>query len=208
MSQVGLKDLHFAVLEKDENGEIKYKDVEKLIGGINATINPNVNTQELYADDRLFESEATIGKIDVEIETADLDIKKRAKLTGSKIKDGVLVENVSDTAPYIALGFKSKKSNGKYRYVWLLKGKASPMSEDFSTKTENVEHRTPKISFTFMPRAYDGNWKYTADEDTEGFSNPGNWFDKSQIENGLNTEGRNGEMDNGDEEDNGDGEIE
>jgi phi13 family phage major tail protein len=150
LAQVGLNDLHFAVLTEDTKEVLTYGIPEPMVGAINATINPTVNTQELYADDQLWESISALGKIDVEIETADLPLPIRAKVLGNKIVDGVLIENKEDIPPHIALGFKSLKSNGKYRYVWLLKGVAQPMAEDYSTKKDNVEHKTPKIKLTFM----------------------------------------------------------
>lgn len=178
MAQVGLKDLHFAILKEDTKDHLAYEKPESLIGAINATINPTVNTQELYADDQLWESVSALGKIDVEVETADLPLPIRARLGGNTIQNGVLIEKSTDIAPHIALGFKSLKSNGKNRYVWLLKGVAQPMAEDYATKKDNVEHKTPKLKFTFMPRAYDGEWKHTADEDTVAFSGTETWFNQ------------------------------
>lgn len=178
MAQVGLKDLHFAILTQDTKEGLTYEVPEAMVGAINATINPAVNTQELYADDQLWESVSALGKIDVEVETADLPLSIRAKILGNELKEGVLVENKGDIAPHLALGFKSLKSNGKYRYIWLLKGVAQPMAEDYSTKKDNVEHKTPKIKFTFMPRLHDGDWKRTADEDSENFMGVATWFEK------------------------------
>ena len=178
MAQVGLNNLHFAILTKDTAEELIYETPKPIVGAIEATINPAVDTQELYADDQLWESVSTLGKIDVEVGTADLPLAVRAKLLGNEIVDGVLIENKADIPPYIALGFKSLKSNGKYRYVWLLKGVAQPMAEDYSTKKDSVEHKTPSISFTFMPRLHDGQWKHTADEDSEDFTGADTWFEK------------------------------
>jgi phi13 family phage major tail protein len=149
-----------------------------VVGAINAIINPTVNSQELYADDQLWDSVSALGKIEVEIETAELSLTVRAKLGGHSIEDGVLIEKSTDTAPHLALGFKSLKANGKYRFVWLLKGVAQPMAEDFSTKTDNVEHKTPKLKLTFMPRANDEEWKRTADEDEEDFIGKDSWFEE------------------------------
>lgn len=177
MAQVGLRELHFAKVVEDTTGSLLYGEIEELAGAINATINPTVNTQELYADDQLWESVSALGKIDVEIETADLPLQTRATLTGSKIVNGVLVEKAGDVPPHIALGFKSQKSDGKYRYIWLLKGVAQPMAEDYSTKKDNVEHKTPKLKFVFMPRAHDGEWKHTADEGSPEFTGDEDWFE-------------------------------
>ncbi|MCM3761035.1 phage tail protein [Alkalihalobacillus oceani] len=178
MAQVGLNDLHFAILTEDSKETLTYEATREMIGAINATINPTVNTQEVYADDQLWESISALGKIDVEVETADLPLPVRAKILGNKIEEGVLVENKTDIPPHVALGFKSLKSNGKYRYVWLLKGVAQPMAEDYSTKKDNVEPKTPKVTFTFMARIHDGEWKRTADEDSEDFLGAETWFDK------------------------------
>lgn len=178
MAQVGLNDLHFAILTADTKDELTYETPEEMVGAINATINPAVNTQELYADDQLWESVSALGKVDVEIETAELPLTIRAKLLGNEIKSGVLIEKATDVPPHLALGFKSLKSNGKYRYVWLLKGVAQPMAEDFSTKKDNVEHKTPKVKFTFMARVHDGEWKHTADEDGQGFNGADSWFSR------------------------------
>ncbi|KAB2953721.1 phage tail protein [Heliorestis acidaminivorans] len=178
MAQVGLKDLHFALLIEDSQGNLTYEAPEPLIGAINATINPTVNSQELYADDQLWESVSALGKIDVEIETADLPLQARAKIGGHSIENGVLIEKATDLAPYLALGFKSLKSNGAYRYLWLLKGTAEPMAEDYSTKADSIDHKTPKLKLTFMPRAHDGQWKHTADEDNDDFTGADTWFDK------------------------------
>lgn len=178
MSQYGLKDIHFALLETDDKSGVSYGAIEEILGAINAKINPNVNTQELYADDQLWESISALGKIEVEIETADLPLKTRAKVLGNKYENGVLIESKDDVPPYLALGFKSLRKGGKYRYVWLLKGVAQPMGEDFTTKKDNVEHKTPVIKFTFMPRTFDGEWKRTADEDAVEFTSATTWFDK------------------------------
>lgn len=155
-----------------------YGEIKPLAGAINATINPTVNTQELYADDQLWESVSALGKIDVEVEAADIPLITRGKLTGSEVKDGVLIEKASDKPPHVALGFKSQKSSGKYRYIWLLKGVAQPMAEDYSTKKDNVEHKTPRLKFVFMPRAYDSEWKRTADEEAAEFIGADSWFEK------------------------------
>ncbi len=50
---------------------------------------------------------SALGKIDVEVETADLPLTIRAKILGNKIVEGVLVENKADIPPHIALGFKA-----------------------------------------------------------------------------------------------------
>ncbi len=194
MSQVGLRDLHIAVLTKDDIEEASYETPIRIAGAINATINPTVNTQELFADDQLWESISALGKVDVEVESADLSLETRALLAGKTLLNGVFIESADTTAPHVALGFRSQKSSGAYRYIWLLKGMPQPIAEDFATKTDSVDHKTPKIKFTFMPRIFDQEWKHTADDDHEDFMRAETWFDKVPV--GEGTEGAGG----GDEE--------
>ena len=165
MSQVGLRDLHIAILTEDTADLVSYEAPQSIVGAINATINPTVNTQELFADDQLWESVSALGKIDVEVETAELPLETQGLLSGHTVTNGVLVEKADTLAPHVALGFRSLKSNGGWRYVWLLKGVPQPMAEDYATRTDNVEHKTPKMRFTFMPRIHDAEWKHTADYD-------------------------------------------
>lgn len=181
MSQVGLQDLHLATLTQDDGEGAVYENPIKIAGAINATINPTVNTQELYADDQLWESVAALGAVDVEVEVADLGLNIRAILSGTTLEDGVLKESANISPPHVALGFKSLKSDGKYRFVWLLKGRPQPIAEEFATKTDNVEHKTPKMRFVFMPLIYNGMWKETADEDANDFTGGDTWFDAVPV---------------------------
>jgi len=177
MAQIGLKDLHIAILTKDTREELIYETPEPVVDVINASVNPTINTTEVYADDRLSELLPILGKIEVEVETADIPLAIRAKILGHEIKDGVLVEKGTNVPPYLALGFKSLKSNGKYRYVWLLKGMAQSIIEDYTTKKDSVEAKTPKTKFIFMARVHDDELKHTADEDSVDFTGAATWFD-------------------------------
>lgn len=181
MSQVGLRDLHIAILLEDSHEGALYDTPERVAGAISATINPTVNTEELFADDQLWESVSALGAIDVEIETAELALATRALLAGQELVNGVLVESASTVTPHIALGFRSLKSNGSYRYVWLLKGVPQPIAEDFATKTDSIDHKTPRLRLTFMPRIFDQQWKHTADDDNVAFTGAATWFDEVPV---------------------------
>lgn len=178
MAQIGLKDLHFAILTKDTKNELVYEPVEPLIEVMTANVNTNVNTAELYADDRLCELISTFVKAEVTIETTSLPLATRAKILGHTYENGVLMEKSTDVPPYLAMGFKSLKSNGKYRYVWLLKGMAEPLSEEYASKKDGIDYKTSNLKLIFMSRAHDDEWRLTADEDGEGSVNNATWFAK------------------------------
>jgi phi13 family phage major tail protein len=174
--QVGLKDLHYAILTKDDLTGVAYQTPVKIAGAINAKISPKSETQTLYADDGPSESVTTLGEIEVEFEAKDLPLSVQAALLGHSISNGILVKNANDTAPYVALGFRSQKSNGKYRFVWLFKGRFETPEQEYKTKENQPSFQTPKIKGTFVKRDFDNNWQIIGDEDEAGFTAGSTWF--------------------------------
>jgi len=63
----------------------------------------------------------------------------------ASVVKGVLIESKDDLPPTIALGFKSKKNNGKYRYVWLLKGKFELVTDEYDTEAEKPKAQSAKL---------------------------------------------------------------
>ncbi|WP_446898844.1 major tail protein [Clostridium sp. LBM24168] len=171
---IGVENLVYAILT-DEVAAV-YDKPALISPAINVKINPKSNSDTLYADNRAVETATSLGEIDVEIETQDLPLEVQAELLGHKIDSTtkVMCSDVQDSAPYVAVGFKIKKANGKYRYVWLLKGKFSEPEEEHSSQEDKTKFQTPKIKGTFVTRT-DGKWKYTADEDS-GFTGGAVWF--------------------------------
>ncbi|GAB6174506.1 hypothetical protein JCM15765_39840 [Paradesulfitobacterium aromaticivorans] len=174
--QVGLNDLHYALLTKDDETGVTYSAPVKVAGAINAKITPKSNSETLYADDGPAEVATALGEIDVELETKDLDLNTQAALLGHTVTDGAIIRKASDNAPYVALGFKSKKSNGNFRYVWLFKGKFMPPDQEYATQEDKPKFQTPKIKGSFIRRDNDLAWQVVGDEDEAGFSAGPTWF--------------------------------
>lgn len=179
MARVGLDDLHYAVLQKDDATGATYDTPKPIAKAVSASIQPKTNTATLYADDGAAETASALGEIQVDIEVAELPLDVVADLLGATVgSDGVLMQYSTDTAPYVALGFRSKKSNGKYRYIWLLKGKFAPSQEDYKTQEDSPSFQTEKITGTFVRRDYDNAWIARADEDNTSFTGGATWFNQ------------------------------
>lgn len=166
--QIGLRDIHIAVLSKDDSTGATYSKPEKLERAIGAKLNPKTNSDNIYSDDSVEDIITAFEGIDVEIEVNQLSLSSRAKLQGAKVVKGVLVENKDDIPPTIALGFKSKKNNGKYRYVWLLKGKFELATDEYDTEGEKPKAQSAKLKGKFFSRDFDGNYRFICDEDEQG----------------------------------------
>jgi phi13 family phage major tail protein len=174
--QVGLRDLYYAILTKDDSTGVAYQTPVKIAGAITAKISPKSETQTLYADDGPSESVTTLGEIEVELEAKDIPLSVQAALLGHSISNGILIKNANDTAPYVALGFRSQKSNGKYRFVWLFKGRFETPEQEYKTKEDKPSFQTPKLKGTFVKRDFDNNWQIIGDEDEAGFTQANTWF--------------------------------
>jgi phi13 family phage major tail protein len=166
--QVGLRDIHIAILKTDTAIEVTYEKPIKLERAISAKLTPKMNSENIYSDDSVEEILQVFEGVDVEIEVNQLALTSRAILQGSKIVKGVLIENKDNIAPTIALGFKSKKSNGKYRFVWLLKGKFEIASDEYDTEQDKPAVKSAKLTGNFYSRDFDGNYRFLADEDETG----------------------------------------
>lgn len=179
-TQVGLSDLYYAKLTTDPaDGAATYETPVRIVGAITANITANSESATLFADNGPLESATAMGAIDLELNVADLPLDVQAILLGHTVNaNGTMYRNSNDTPPFVAIGFKALKSNGKYRYVWLLKGKFQIPDLNHQTKEDSIEFQTSTINGSFVKRDSDSNWIFQADEDLTGYVETvgTNWF--------------------------------
>jgi len=175
---VGLKDLHYALLLTDTTGGVTYDTPVAVVGAIQANINPNPKLETLFADDGPMEIASILGEIELELIASDFDTDTQAVLLGHTVVGGVMTRGASDIAPWVAIGFRSLKSNGAYRYVWLHKGKFSVPEMKHETKGDEVNFQTPTLAARFVKRDHDEAWIKQADTDHPDYvaETGTNWF--------------------------------
>lgn len=177
-SLIGLKNVVFAVLKTDTAtvgevpGATTYDPVEFLAGAIDAQITPDSTEANIqYADDVEYDALAPDTSYTIEAEIAGLTIEQMAKLQGHKLSsDGGVIIKDGDNPPYIAFGFKSAKSGGGFRYVWIYKAKPEFMTQSYHTKEgPSVTRQTAKIKLKGIARISDGLKQYLSDSATDTF---------------------------------------
>lgn len=171
-----LRNLHFALLTGDTAAGLEYSKPEPLVGAISAKITPSSNQDKLWADDGPFDVASTLGDISLELELATLPLKAQATLLGHTYEDGVLTMKDTDEPPYLAIGFMSQPRPGRFRFVWLYKGKFALVEDEYATATDSAAWRTPKLRATFVKREHDGKWQAIADSADAGFTGADFWF--------------------------------
>lgn len=156
---IGLKDLVYATITEGENGAETYGTPKKLAEVMNADLSVTTAEGTLYADDAVSESVKEFVKGALKLGIKDLETATIAELLGQEVDgDNVIYGGADDEPPYVAVGFRAKKTGGKYRYIWLYKVKFKIPNEAFKTKGESIEFNTPSIEGEFFKRA-DGRWK-------------------------------------------------
>ncbi len=175
---VGLQDIHYALLTKDDRTGVIYGTPKLMLPAIQANITPTVNSATLFGNDGPVVTANALGEIEVEIGVADLPFAVQAELLGSTLTtDGLLIDNADDQAPEVALGFKRSMSDGSFRYTWLLKGKFQLPSEEAQTKQGTPSFQTPTIKGIFLKRMFDGHWRFRTDgNDPNAADRIASWF--------------------------------
>ena len=134
-STVGLKNVVIAPLTTDTEETLTYGELQLMAGAIEASITPeNADPDIQYADDVEFDVLYPDPELAFKTKMADIPLTIQEMIFGNRIDDnGVLIRAASDKPPYFAVGFKSEKSDGSYRYVWLYKVRAKPVTENYQT---------------------------------------------------------------------------
>jgi len=187
MATIGLDRLHYAPITEAPNGEETYGTPVVLAKAISAELSVELSEATLYADDGPSEiiKEFKGGSL-----TLGIDVIGRAaaeKLTGATTdRNGVLVSASEDGGSPVAVGFRAKKANGKYRYVWLYRVKFGVPSTSLQTKGDSIAFQTPSIVGTVSRRnKLDSRgrhpWKCEVNEDDDGVATTtiSNWY--SQV---------------------------
>ena len=172
-STVGLKNMVIAPLTVDTEATVTYGTLQLVAGAIEATITPeNADPEVQYADDIEFDVLYPDPELSFKTKMADIPLAIQETIFGNSIDDnGVLVRAAADKPPYYAVGFKSEKSNGKYRFVWLYKVRATPLTETYATKEGGtISRQTGEVEWTAIKRTHDGLYQAIADEGENGFT--------------------------------------
>jgi len=149
-STVGLKNMVLAPLTEDTETTLTYGTLQLVAGAIEASITPeNADPDILFADDQEFDVLYPDPELSFKTKMADIPLTIQEQIFGNKIE----------------------KSNGKYRFVWLFKVRAKPVTESYQTKEGGtVTRQTGEVEWTAIKRTHDGQYQAVADEGENGFT--------------------------------------
>ena len=153
MATIGLDKLYYATITDDENGEEIYSTPTQLAKAISAELSVELAEATLYADDGAAEIVKEFKNGTISLGVDDIGSTTAAALTGVTVdKNNVVVSNSEDGGDPVAVGFRAKKSNGKYKYYWLYRVKFGIPATNLATKGDSITFSTPTIEGTVLRR--------------------------------------------------------
>ena len=186
MATIGLDKLYYANIEEDELGNETYDEPRVLAKAMTADLTVELNEAVLYADDGAAEVVKEFKSGTLSLGVDDIGAAVASDLTGTTIdQNGVVISTSEDGGKPVAVGFRAKRSNGKYRYFWLYRVKFGIPATNLATKGDSITFSTPTIEGTILRRnrvdAYGKHpWKAEVTEGAEGVDQDviNGWYDE------------------------------
>lgn len=162
MATIGLDKLFYAKITEDKDGNETYATPVQLAKAMTADLSVELAEATLYADDGASEIVKEFKSGTLSLGVDDLGGRVASDLTGAVIdSNGVVISTAEDGGDPVAVGFRAKKSNGKYRYFWLYRVKFGIPATALATKGDSITFNTPTIEGTILRRnKVDGKGKH------------------------------------------------
>lgn len=153
MATIGLDKLYYATITENANGEETYGTPVQLAKAISADLSVELAEATLYADDGASEVVKEFKSGTLSLGVDDIGASVAAALTGVTIdRNKVIISTSEDATAPVAVGFRAKRANGKYRYFWLYRVKFGIPATNLATKGDSITFNTPTIEGTVMRR--------------------------------------------------------
>lgn len=177
---VGLQDIYYATLTKDDAEGTTYGTPVKIGHAVSVDIQPNTETGTLYGDNMAVATRTKLKEIAITIESTEIPLKDRAIMLGHTVDatTGKVTVKGDDKAPYVALLFKATTSEDTEQFYKFYKGKFAPSQQTIETEGDGINWQTPSLEGTFIARDSDGKVYDMLDGAVSGASAlADSWFD-------------------------------
>ena len=161
----GCRDFYIAKLTQNDAKAYVAETPVKLARAIKAKVDEKWSSEKIYSDDGTEEVINSYEGTEIELEVNALAPQDRQILFGQLYENGFLVKSKDDLAPELALGYRTKRRNGKYEFVWLYCGKfGQGVDDEHETQAEKVTGKSNTIKGDFYDRQKDGLYQIVVDE--------------------------------------------
>ena len=162
---IGVDKLHYAKVTTDTDSETTYEASVSVPNVTEVGLEFNGINQIFRADNGAAYVYTGVGEVDLTINLGDLPPDDYAALIGATKVDGKISYKDGAEAPDVAVGFRTLKADGSYRYMWIYKGKFTIPNVDATTKEADVEFQPQVIEFKGYARKSDKHVFQRIDDD-------------------------------------------
>lgn len=153
MATIGLDKLFYAKITEDADGNETYSTPVQLAKAISAELSVELAEATLYADDGASEAVKEFKSGTITLGVDNIGAAAAHELTGAVLDaNNVLISAAENSAKPVAIGFRAKRSNGKYSYYWLYRVLFGIPGASLATKGDSISFSTPSIEGTVLRR--------------------------------------------------------
>ena len=153
MATIGLSDLYYAPITESATGIETYGTPTKMAKAIQANLSIDISEAMLFADDSAQESVREFQSGTLSLGVDDITPEVAAVLLGAGVdENGVLISSSEDVGPPVAVGFRARRANGKFKMFWLYRVLFGTPSTSLQTKGDSVTFQTPTVEGVIMRR--------------------------------------------------------
>lgn len=148
----GVRDLVYAEVTNDDNetsGGYTTGTVKPLAGVAEIGKTTETSSEAHYYDNIPAIVISSEGSDEVTLTVSGLSLETQADILGKTYDStlGAMIDGAA-TPKYFAIGYKTKKTNGKEVYVWRLKGKFSVPDETYATEDDGTDANNVELTYT------------------------------------------------------------
>lgn len=149
----GLRDVYVAKVTQNDTEGYTVGTPVKMARAIKAKISDKFTSEKLYSDDGVEGMLQAYEGTDVELEVNTLAAADRAAFFGQAYLNGFLLKSAEDEAPEVALGYRVRRLNGKFDFVWMYCGRfAQGNEENYETEAASKTAQTNTVKGEFYQR--------------------------------------------------------
>lgn len=168
---VGAQYICFAIPGEDGEWPGTFEEeVEKTEVVKSVKVTENAEVVDAYASGKVYDSDTTTSKTDIEVSVLAFPADTIAKMRGEIVEEGGLhLSGGKGERPYFGYGKVVKLKNGKVRYEWYPKCKLAENSDEIATREEKFSEQTDTIKISAYGFDDNGNIRAYVD------SSASNW---------------------------------